>query len=166
MSKFLRGIALAAAVAVTCPVAGVFAQSGGDKQVLDLWRPGDAGQRLRIRGRVVGDAGEPIEGAQISLWQADGNGSYQAERYRANFASGKDGVYGFGSVLPGQYYGLKHIHMVVRHAGYQDLETRILFKGDPYLDQGFDASRAIVLEEASVNGETVLLGEFNITLRR
>ena len=134
-------------------------------ETVDLWRPGDPGQRLHMLGRVTSTDGRPIAGAELIIWQADGAGSYHEDRYRALIRTAEDGGYRFSTVLPGQYYGLKHIHMVVDHRAHHRLPTRILFKGDPLLDQVADGDLAIDVEEARVEGETVLFGRFDIVMQ-
>ena len=131
---------------------------------LNLWRPGDSGQPLRISGWVRSSNGEPIPGATIYIRQADGTGTY-TPHYQGSLKTGKDGSYRFSTVLPGQYYGVKHIHIGAVHDGYQYLETEIVFKGDPNLDPDSDAKLGIHLEEATVNDKTVLFGRFDMTLR-
>jgi hypothetical protein len=110
---------------------------------LNLWRPGDSGQPVRISGWVRSTTGKPIPGATIYIRQADGTGTYTPE-YQGSLITGKDGSYRFSTVV---------------------LETEILFKGDPNLDPGSDSTFAIHLEEATVNDKTVLFGRFDMTLR-
>lgn len=76
---------------------------------------------------------------------------------------GERRVYQFGSVVPGQYYGVKHVHVTIDYGGYQWYDSRILFKGDPNLDES-RARDAIFLEEATVDGDKVPFGRFDITL--
>ncbi len=131
---------------------------------LNLWRPGDSGQPLRISGWVRSSNGEPIPGATIYIRQADGTGVYTSD-YQASLRTGKDGSYRFSTVLPGQYYRVKHIHIGAVHDGYEYLQTEILFKGDPNLDPESDSKYAIHLEEGTVNDKTVLFGRFDMILR-
>ena len=131
---------------------------------LNLWRAGDPGQPLRISGWVRSTNGKPIPGATIYIRQADGTGVYTSD-YQASLRTGKDGSYRFSTVLPGQYYRVKHIHIGAVHDGYEYLDTEILFKGDPNLDPESDSKLAIHLEEATVNDNTVLFGRFDMTLR-
>jgi protocatechuate 3,4-dioxygenase beta subunit len=86
------GLALA-----TSPV-----EAGSPGDTLNLWRPGDPGQPLRISGWVRSTNGKPIPGATIHIRQADGTGTYTPE-YQASLKTGKDGSYRFSTVLPGQY---------------------------------------------------------------
>lgn len=131
---------------------------------LNLWRPGDPGQPIRISGWVRSTSGKPIPGATIFIRQADGTGVYTPD-YQASLKTDKDGSYRFSTVLPGQYYGVKHIHIGAVHDGYEYLETEIVFKGDPNLDPESAKERAIHLEEATVKDKTVLFGRFDMTLR-
>lgn len=131
---------------------------------LNLWRPGDPGQPIRISGWVRGTNGKPIPGATVFIRQADGTGVYTPD-YQASLKTDKDGSYRFSTVLPGQYYGVKHIHIGAVHDGYEYLETEIVFKGDPNLDPESASKRAIHLEEATVKDKTVLFGRFDMTLR-
>ena len=132
-------------------------------KLVDFWRPGDAGQRMNIRGRVTSLDGTPLAGIPISIRQANGDGDY-TQRYRTTLLSDAKGRYQFGSVVPGNYYGVKHVHIEVYHDGYEYFDTEILFKGDPNLDGYTDAEQAIFLEESTVNGETILFGRFDIVL--
>ena len=131
----------------------------------NLWQQGDPGQPLRINGWVRNTNGKPIVGAVVTVWQADGTGTYHEDRYRASLRTGKDGKYRFNTVLPGQTYSVKHIHILVTHAQYEPVETQILFKGDPHLDEATAAELAITLEEGKIKDKTVLFGTFDIVMR-
>jgi len=131
---------------------------------ISLWQPGDPGQRLFIDGSVLTPDGQGIADAVLYIRQADGNGVYHDNRYRAVLSTDKDGRYGFGTVLPGQYSGVKHIHLYVQHSNYLPLETQILFMGDSNLDESTQRRRGIFLEDSTVDGETYLYGRFDIVL--
>ena len=139
--------------------------SSPDKKpkLVNLWQPGDAGQRMNIRGRVTSIDGTPLSGVPISIRQADGNGDY-TERYSTTLETDEKGRYQFGSVVPGNYLGIRHVHVSVYHDDYQYFGTRMLFKGDPNLDGTVERDDAIFLEESTVNGETILFGRFDIVL--
>ncbi|MDH3633592.1 MAG: hypothetical protein OES20_02710 [Gammaproteobacteria bacterium] len=132
-------------------------------KLVDLWQPGDTGQRMNIRGRVTSFDGAPLAGIPISIRQANGNGDY-TQRYSTTLLSDEKGRYQFGSVVPGNYIGVRHVHIGVYHDGYQYYDSQILFKGDPNLEGYTDADQAIFLEESTVNGETILFGRFDIVL--
>ena len=91
-------------------VAPLAAQSDPDEkaQLVDFWQTGDPGQRMNIRGRVTSLDGTPQAGIEISIRQADGAGDY-TERYRAVLVSDDKGRYQFGSAVPGNYGGAKHV---------------------------------------------------------
>ncbi len=160
----ILGILGVAALAPGEVQAASSAQATPPPNTLNLWRPGDPGQPLRISGWVRSTNGKAIPGATIYIRQADGTGVYTPD-YQASLETGKDGSYRFSTVLPGQYYGVKHIHIGAVHDGYEYLETEILFKGDPNLDPESDSKLAIHLEEATVNDNTVLFGRFDMILR-
>jgi len=113
---------------------------------------------------VVDPHGRPLAGAIVALRQADGNGSYQDVRYRATLQTAKDGTFSVSTVLPGQYWGAKHIHLTVRHDSYGQLVARILFKGDPHLNEARDGDFVILLEEVHKDGEKILVGGVELIL--
>ena len=141
------------------PVTG---QSGSDRPALvDLWKPGDSGQRMRIRGRVTSLDGRPVPNVVIRFRHADSEGidwSYHLGDVIAN----EKGVYQFGSVIPGNSHRLSHVHVTVDHDGYEYLETEFYFKDDPKADE--DDPNAIFLEAGTVDGETMMYGRYDITL--
>lgn len=148
----------------------IFAQadtstSGAQKKskLIDLWQPGDTGQRMNIRGRVTSIDGTPLGGVQISVRQADGDGEY-TENYRTTLETDASGRFQFGSVVPGNYFGAKHVHLTVYQDGFEYFDTSILFKGDPNLDEHYENGTAIFLEESTVKGETIMFGRFDIVL--
>lgn len=128
-----------------------------------LWREGDPGERLHLRGRVVSTDGRPVAGAEISFRQADGTGAYPESRYRARLVTAEDGAFQVITVLPGQYWGAKHIHVTLVHPGYVPLDTRILFRGDPNIDET-EGDLAIPLEEVRTEQGTVLMGGVEFVL--
>jgi protocatechuate 3,4-dioxygenase beta subunit len=139
--------------------------SGESKKsrLVDLWQPGDPGQRMNIRGRVTSIDGTPLAGIPISIRQADGNGDY-TDNYQTTLMSDDKGRFQFGSVVPGNYSGAKHVHVTVYTDGYQYFDTSILFKGDPNIEYHYDDGEPIFLEEATVNGNTIMFGRFDIVL--
>ena len=161
ISTTVFGGYLVLAQSESSPSTGIAAEA--KTKLIDLWQPGDHGQRINIRGRVTSIDGTPISGASINIRQADGNGNYHDDRYNVRLESDQKGGYQFASVLPGQYYGIKHVHIWVTHDAYQYQESRILFKGDPNLDES-TSPESVFLEEGNVKGETILFGRFDIVL--
>ena len=132
-------------------------------KLIDMWRPGDPGQRMNIRGRVTSIDGTPLGGIHISLRQANGEGDY-TENYQTSLETDARGRFQFGSVVPGNYMGARHVHLTVYQDGFEYFSTSILFKGDPNLDEHYEEGTAIFLEESTVNGETIMFGRFDIVL--
>jgi len=171
------GTRIAALIAVCCLLAGpadatseqqlAQADSSGSgnakPRLIDFWRPGDSGQRMNIRGRVTSLDGTPLAGIPISIRQADGDGEY-TDRYRGTLLSDDKGRFQFGSVLPGNYTGARHVHIAVYTDGYEYFDTSILFKDDPNQETHYGDGTAIFLEESTVGGETILFGRFDIVL--
>jgi protocatechuate 3,4-dioxygenase, alpha subunit len=84
---------------------------------------------LRITGRVLDGAGEPVPDAMVEIWQAD-----EAGRYRSDFGWGRsgcdqDGRYSFVTYKPGPVEGqAPHLTMMVFARGLlKPVLTRMYF---------------------------------------
>jgi protocatechuate 3,4-dioxygenase beta subunit len=153
-----------AATASDLVLAQANTSGDGDKpRLIDFWRPGDSGQRMNIRGRVTSLDGTPLAGIPVSIRQANGDGDY-TDQYRGTLISDDRGRYQFGSVVPGNYTGARHVHVAVYADGYAYFDTSILFKDDPNQQSHYANGTAIFLEESTVNGETIFFGQFDIVL--
>jgi protocatechuate 3,4-dioxygenase beta subunit len=97
------------------------------------------------------------------MWQTDGSGSYRGMRYRAVLQSADNGEFRVTTVVPEQYYGAKHIHVIITHPAYRPLTTRILFKGDPHVSAD-NEDLAILLEEVHADGASVMVGGVEFVL--
>ena len=119
------------------------------------------GEVLLARGRVTDTAGNPIEGAEIDVWQTAPNGLYSSQdeeqdtySFHGIQTTGADGRYGFTTVKPVSYtvptdgpvgdilratgrhpWRPSHLHYIVKAAGFRPLVTEIFPDDDPYLDQ-------------------------------
>ncbi|MEM8842432.1 MAG: protocatechuate 3,4-dioxygenase subunit beta [Pseudomonadota bacterium] len=112
------------------------------------------GERILVEGTLTDEAGRPIPGALIEIWQANAAGRYihREESHPApldpNFTgagraiSGPDGQYRFVTIKPGSYpwgnhrnaWRPAHIHFAIFGAGIaQRLITQMYFPGDPTL---------------------------------
>jgi protocatechuate 3,4-dioxygenase beta subunit len=105
------------------------------------------GQPLRITGRILDTAGQPIAGARIEIWQVDARGHYAVEVSAdrdPDFAGyGTDssdaaGRYRFTTVRPGGYarYGglirrTAHVHVRVSAPAHPPLATELWFADEP-----------------------------------
>jgi hydroxyquinol 1,2-dioxygenase len=121
---------------------------------------GAAGRPCWVEGTVRGVDGEPVAGARIEVWEADGDGLYDVQyegagtANRGHLFTDADGGFRFWSVRPVAYpipsdgpvgrllaaagRGVMrpaHIHFMIRAAGYQKLTTHVFAAGDHYLSQ-------------------------------
>lgn len=144
---------------------GVWYQPGAPA-VKELWRPGDPGERLILKLIVRDTAGAQVSNVQVELWQADGDGAVHADRYRTRLTTAKDGTITVSTALPGYIWRARHIHLVLTHANYRQLITRILFRGDPLLAEMEYPELAIALEQGRNGDETMLFGTAELVLTR
>ena len=149
---------------------GIF-YSPNAPELRTLWRDGDPGERLQLRGRVLDTGGRPVPGARVELWHADGNGEVHPNRYRTRLTSGARGEFGVTTALPGYIpgapgvWGARHIHVVVTHPDYAELVSLILFEGDPNL-AGLDyPGLAIFVEQGRIKDEDVRFAEVILILQ-
>lgn len=119
-------------------------------------RPGETaiGERIKVHGKVVDEAGHAVPGALVEVWQANAAGRYRHRNdgYQApldpNFAgcgrclTDENGAYAFMTIRPGPYpwpnggndWRPAHIHFsVFGHAFAQRLITQMYFEGDPHI---------------------------------
>ncbi|WP_321961396.1 catechol 1,2-dioxygenase [Paraburkholderia sp. J7] len=121
------------------------------------------GETLLMRGRVLGENGQPVAGALVEVWHANhlGNYSYfdQSQppfHLRATIRTDAQGRYSFRSIVPVGYsvppagktqqlldqlgrHGHRpaHIHFFVSAPGHRKLTTQINIDGDPHLWDDF-----------------------------
>jgi len=120
---------------------------------------GVAGTPLFIHGTVRDLSGAPVGGALLDVWQADGDGMYEAQlevdeaRLRAKYSSREDGSYCVRTVAPlgyaipmdgpvGELVGATqishfrpaHVHFLIDVPGYEPLITHLFQEGAEYLD--------------------------------
>lgn len=119
------------------------------------------GEVLLARGRVTDTSGNPIEGAEIDIWQTAPNGLYSSQdeeqdtySFHGIQTTGADGRYGFTTVKPVSYtvptdgpvgdilratgrhpWRPSHLHYIVKAHGFRPLVTEIFPDDDPYLDE-------------------------------
>ena len=118
------------------------------------------GEPLFVSGTLCDEAGEPLEGAVLDVWQTSEDGFYDTQddtqpdmNLRGVFRTGADGRFWFRSIVPASYpipsdgpvgdmlkalnrHPMRpaHIHFILRAIGYDTLTTHIFIEGDPYLD--------------------------------
>jgi hydroxyquinol 1,2-dioxygenase len=127
-----------------------------------------------IYGKVTDNAGMPIPGAFIQIWQTSEHGLYdlqerngEAMDMRGNFRTDADGNYHFRTVRPLGYsipmdgpvgelvqrqnrHGMRpsHIHCLICADGHRELVTALYFADDPNIDSDtvFGVSRSLVVD--------------------
>lgn len=127
-----------------------------DDLIVNYARPGHCaqGSRIIVHGKLIDEAGRPLPGKLIEIWQANAGGRYRHvnDGYLAplddNFGgcgrclSGADGSYRFRTIQPGPYpfpnggndWRPAHIHFSVFGDGFvQRLITQMYFEGDPHI---------------------------------
>ena len=120
---------------------------------------GAPGERCFIVGSVRDLQGCPIAGATLDIWQADGDGLYEAQRgcaepwMRGVFKSGQDGSFIVQTVLPVPYsipldgsvgelmlrtdispMRPSHVHFLINAPGHREVITHLFKKSCPYLE--------------------------------
>ncbi len=119
------------------------------------------GQVLVAQGVIRDALGNPIEGAELDIWQTAPNGLYSSQdpdqdtySFHGIQTTGPDGRYAFTTVKPVSYtvptdgpvggilrasgrhpWRPSHLHYIVKARGYRTLVTEIFPDDDPYLDQ-------------------------------
>ena len=124
-------------------------------------------------GKVRDEAGLPLAGASVEVWQTDPHGAYDLQRadpvamdYRARFLTDANGGYALRTTLPFGYtipldgpvgnliqaqgrHGRRpaHTHFLVTATGHRELVTALYFDGDPVLDSDtvFGVSQSLVV---------------------
>ncbi|WP_149537814.1 protocatechuate 3,4-dioxygenase subunit beta [Siccirubricoccus phaeus] len=112
------------------------------------------GERIIVAGRVLDEAGRPLQGAMVEVWQANAAGRYNHERDQhdapldPNFKgegrvfTDAEGWYRYTTIRPGAYpwrnhhnaWRPVHIHYSLFGQGFaQRLITQMYFPGDPLL---------------------------------
>jgi protocatechuate 3,4-dioxygenase beta subunit len=100
-------------------------------QNANLRTAGVAGTPLTLTGYVVSKSCQPIAGAKLDFWQADGNGNYDNSGYtlRGWQLTDPNGAYRLETVIPGLYPGrTEHIHFKVTVNG-QTSTSQLFFPG-------------------------------------
>jgi protocatechuate 3,4-dioxygenase alpha subunit len=91
--------------------------------------PPDAPGALRIRGRVLDGAGEPVDDAMVEVWQADDTGAYRGDFGFGRCGTNEEGGFELVTVKPGRVDGqAPHVNVHVFARGLlKQVATRIYF---------------------------------------
>jgi protocatechuate 3,4-dioxygenase beta subunit len=173
------------------PEAARVAAAGADLTRGHAGEP--VGERIIVAGRVLDEAGRPVAGTLVEVWQANAAGRYahEVDQHHApldpNFRgvgrclTGADGGYRFVTIRPGAYpwgnhanaWRPAHIHFsLLGRAFAQRLVTQMYFPGDPLLDHDpitasipDPAARRRLVAAEVTEPEWALGYEFDIVLR-
>ena len=123
---------------------------------LHLAAASEPGQRLEIAGLLLDDAGKPIAGAQIHIYQTDATGYYTPERAMDEpharlsgwLRTDNGGRFRLVTIRPGGYpqpvhLGDRdrkipaHIHMDIKADGYAPRNLQAVFIDDPRLADSY-----------------------------
>ncbi|WP_318240581.1 intradiol ring-cleavage dioxygenase [Brevundimonas guildfordensis] len=119
------------------------------------------GEPLLVTGQVRNEAGQPLAGVTVEVWQTNDEGFYDVQQpgvqpennLRGVFVTDEEGQYAFVSVKP-RHYPIPddgpvgqllsalgrhpnrpaHIHFIVRQDGYDPVTTHIFAPDCPYLE--------------------------------
>lgn len=95
-----------------------------------LLEAGVPGTRLMLTGYVLTADCQPVPGALLDFWQADGAGRYDNNGYilRGRQFTDENGRYVLETVIPGEYPGrTPHIHVKVQAPGGPVLTSQVFF---------------------------------------
>jgi protocatechuate 3,4-dioxygenase beta subunit len=101
--------------------------------------PDESQPRLIVSGHVyAADCLTPLAGALLEVWQANGEGRYDAAHFAARLVTDSEGRYEFSTVQPSPYFTSNqffpaHIHYRVSYPAAPTVATQIFFEGDPLL---------------------------------
>lgn len=152
----------------------------------------EQGEPCLVSGVVMDEAGAPIEGAIIEVWQTNDDGFYDVQQpdeqpafnLRGLFETGADGAYSFRTVKPVSYpipsdgpvgkmlermgrHPMRpaHIHFMVTAPGYEKLITHIFVQGDEYIesDAVFGVKEALIVDFTRADDDWA--AEFPIRLK-
>ncbi len=141
-------------------VDGAPKRAMGDSIVVDAPSPEGAGELVTFSGTVRNLDGEPVDGAELDVWETAANGLYDVQdtdqsamNMRGRFTTGPDGRYAFVGVRPVAYsipgdgpagellfangrhnWRPGHVHLVVSAPSYQTLITHLFDADSDYLD--------------------------------
>lgn len=132
-----------------------------------------------VSGQVTDQAGQPLLGATLEVWQTAANGYYDVQdasapqwNLRARFTTNERGEYAFVTEQPVSYpvptdgpvgsmlaaasrhaFRPAHLHFRVRASGCEPLVTHVFVAGDQYLDSDavFATKHSLIAEFSTSN---------------
>jgi protocatechuate 3,4-dioxygenase beta subunit len=129
--------------------------------------PEEPGERIILQGRVLGADCAPLADAELDLWHADAEGTYDLVGFvlRGRVRTAKDGRFAIVTVLPGRYlngatYRPRHLHLKIRAAGHAELTTQLYFPGDPFNDSDAFFDERLLVADETLGGERFVRFDF------
>jgi len=103
----------------------------GSPERRSVVEPGVVGTPFVLTGHVLTRSCQPIAGAVLDFWQADGNGVYDTIGYslQGHQSTDADGGYRLETVIPGEHW--QHIHVMVQTRDLTLFTQLYLFPNDP-----------------------------------
>ncbi len=158
--------------------------SDTDNDLFQVWGKdvSSPGQLAYVRGTVVDQHGDPIDGARVEIWQCDAGGVYHHpgdkgtpdKRFQGFGAMVTDraGNYHFKTIRPVHYTGrTPHIHYRVTAPRFDRLTTQLYVAeesesnaGDGLYNRHSKAERALITTAFAPTGGDAVAAEFNIVL--
>lgn len=133
---------------------------------------GREGVSVLVHGKVTDSLHNPLPGAIVDTWQADGSGTYPIQEkgqdkydLRATFTTDDQGRYYYTTVLPKPYtvpydgpvggllragnrhaWRAAHLHYIVRAPGMASITTELFFANTEYIDNDavFGVRRSLI----------------------
>jgi protocatechuate 3,4-dioxygenase beta subunit len=133
-----------------------------------LIEAGVEGTRLSLAGVVLSTSCEPVRGALLDFWQADGRGEYDNEGFRLRGHQRTDarGRYRLETVVPGRYTGrTRHIHVKVQPPSGALLTTQLYFPDEPGNDSDPLFDPALLMDVRDAGGGDRKRGSFTFVVR-
>ena len=91
------------------------------------------GDKLKLTGRILSTACQPVAGAVLDFWHCDASGNYDNRgfRFRGHQFSDAQGMFSLETLMPGIYPGrTRHMHVIVQAPGGRPLVTQLYFPGE------------------------------------
>ncbi len=146
------------------------------------------GDKMLVKGRILGIDGNPIAGAKIDVWQTNDDGFYDVQQkgiqpdfnLRGVFRTGEDGSYWFWGAKPRFYpipddgpvgkllgqlgrhpFRPAHLHYIVEASGFEPLVTHIFDPDDDYIhsDAVFGVKEALMAKFEKVEDANRIAAE-------
>jgi protocatechuate 3,4-dioxygenase beta subunit len=123
------------------------------------------GATLVLSGFVLTRRCEPVAGALVDLWHANGGGEYDEAgfRFRGHQFSDAQGRFQFITRMPGLYPGrTRHFHVKLRAGTRPVLTTQLYFPGEPGNARDGIYDRALLMRLSDADGGK--LGRFDFVV--